>query len=50
MPLVSRAAERHGSGKDGSGDKDLLPKHNILHSVTVRGTTARPPLGRLSIA
>jgi hypothetical protein len=37
VPLVSRAAERHDSGKDGSGDKDLLPRHNTLRTRRFRG-------------
>jgi hypothetical protein len=45
-PLVSLAAERHGSGEDDSGDKNLFPRHNILHgAATLEAAGATPTHG-----
>jgi len=50
-PLISLAAERHGSGEDGSGDKDLLPRHNILQGAAiVEAAGATQSHGRPAIA
>jgi hypothetical protein len=51
-PLVSLAAERHGSGEDDSGDKNLFPRHNILHGAAIveaagaTHTDGRPAVAR----